>query len=177
VLRIQIGGMANAFNMGRQLTRYSGDIRSVRPALEKAVDEVIRPGITLSFSEQREVPGVKWEKLADSTPLWPYRASRNAGNNPILDVTGKLKRVAQQKNIWTFDGQAGTAMVHGLPGAEYGRYHEFGYYNVLVGRDVPARPFMTIDQDDVEDIEQIFMDYIHGRFAEVVTDVHAVVDW
>lgn len=183
MLRLQIGGMANAFNMGRMLSRYAGDIRSVKPALEKAVEEVIRPSIWLSFENQEETGGSGWEDMEQQTPFWPYRNPKHpwySGGKqygPLLDVTGKLRRVTQQKNIWTFDGQAGTAIVHDLPGAEYGRWQDIGFYNFLANRDVPARPFMTIGEQEIKDIEMIFMDYINMRFANVVGKVNTVVDW
>jgi len=177
VLRLQISGMANAFNMGRALSTQAGQIRSVGPALEQAVDEVIRPAIHRSFDYERETEGTPWVPLAEATKFWSYRASRNAGGNPILDVTGNLRRVATSKDIWTFQNQRGIAQVTGLPGAEYGRSHEFGYYNFKAGVDVPARPFMTIGEQSVTRIEEILLDYVSGRLGRAVEGVQAVVDW
>lgn len=177
MIRLEIMGMANAFNMGRALSTQAGKIRSLEKPLRQAVNEVIIPAIDRSFLLERETENSDWEPLAESTPFWSYRASRNAGGNPILNVTGNLRGVATNPSIWTFHNQRGLAEVRDLPGAQYGKAHEFGYYNFQTGTDVPARAFMTIGDRSINQIEEIFYDYIEGRLGRAISGVDVIVDW
>lgn len=167
--RFDILGMSNVAHYASALNRWSGDIRSVKPQLERAVDEVIRPRIRLNFANQ-EAAGNAWEPLSSETKFWSYRASRNAGGNPTLDVTGKLKRVAQQKNVWDFrgSGQAGAVYASMPASAFYGTYHQMGFYNQKAGRDVPAREFIIINEADVRKISDMFDNWVAESFGKTI---------
>lgn len=167
--RFDILGMSNIAHYANSLNRWSGDIRSVKPQLERAVDEIIRPRIRLNFANQ-EAAGNEWESLSESTPFWSYRASRNAGGNPTLDVTGNLKRTATQKNVWDFrgSGQGGIVYASMPSNAFYGTYHQAGFYNQRVNKDVPAREFIIINEADVRKIADMFDSWVAESFDKTI---------
>ena len=153
-----------------QLKQFAGEVKSFRPILEEIRNEVVIPAIRENFATESGA-GETWAKLAPDTEFMPYRAERGAGDNPILDVTGKLKRVAAQKNIWLFDGQAGTMFVKQLPGAEYGEIQQQGGPNYGLKGDlsnIPPRPFIIINQQHVEKAEEIFSNWVSEKFNKVV---------
>lgn len=172
------GGRAGGISMfpsgsalASSLTRWSGDIRSFEPVLRRIVKEVVKPRIEENFIKETEAGDKKWDKLAEITPFIGYRQMHNAADNPILDVTGKLKRVALQDNIWTFDNRAGVAFVRDLPGAEYGRAQQHGAPNYgLSGglADIPARPFIIIRREDIDRAEEIVKAWVAENFTKRV---------
>jgi phage gpG-like protein len=140
------------------LNRFAGDLRSTRKPIERAVDEVIRPRIRANFGDESEA-GVGWPPLHPNTRLMGYRAMYGAHDNPILDVTGKLKYEAQTKKIWKFQGQQSTAVASAsaFTRAPYGPLHQSGTQHM------PPRPFLAITEDDMNEIEDIFTQYIAER--------------
>lgn len=135
--------------------------------LQRSVDEVIRPAIRSSFASQAEAGVVNWTPLAEQTPFMPYRQMHNAAGNPILDVTGKLKRVAQQKNIWQFDGTRGVAFVPSVP-VHYAEVHQHGANNYgLKGglRPIPARPFISVTDTHIAEMEIIFGEWMMDKLS------------
>lgn len=161
-LRFNILGMGNVALWARHLSSYSGDIRSVRPVVERAVEEVIIPRIKLNFANQSDSDVYSWESLGDVTPFFPYR--RVSGNQfgPTLSVTGNLERVATQKNIWNFEGsgQHGEAFANiSNTSAFYGFYQQEGFVSHLTGTRVPARPFISIGPNEIERIAELFDEF------------------
>lgn len=136
----------------------SAGIRSFREPLKRAIQGVVSPSFVRNF----EVGGrPTWAPLSERRI-----AEKQALGYPLdtLIATGKLKQVAGQLNIWTIEGGYLTgeaqAYVAGLPGAEYGKYHTTGT------RKMPARPFLLVQQDDADEIEITFMNYIAERLAK-----------
>jgi phage gpG-like protein len=147
------------------LNRYSGRLRSVRPALREAVDTVIRDRIESNFARE-EAAGTPWAGLG--TRALDERERGGYGDGPILQRRGRLKRQALMKGIWTFQGQEGFAYVSAgaFRTAPYGPFHQTGYRGQ--GGDVPARPFLIINAQDVEKIQQIIERYVVGRVGATV---------
>lgn len=128
------------------------DIRSFREPLKRSIQGVVAPSIQLNFDVEGRPMG--WAALAKKTV--DYKSSH--GYPPdILTRTGKLKRVAGQLNAWTITQE--DAVMTNLPGAEYGVFHQDGT------RFMPAREFAIIqDPDDVDEIEEVFSDWLAERF-------------
>lgn len=159
-----------------QLSTVAGDIRSLRVPLERAVDKVVRPRIAENFATQSEALARDWEDLSDVTVTdrGLYRGRHDAFGRPKLDVTGTLKGVAQSKSLWKFDGQRGEAFIPagafaGTPVEEYAYSMQFGGPNVRPYSDPPARPYIAINEQDEEDINEIFADWIEERLNVVMT--------
>lgn len=151
----------SATEMVAGLTRFAGSLRSLRDPLEEAVDGVLRPEVEEAFAS--EGPG--WESLKDVT----IRDRRRLGfaDGPILTRSGNLRSVATSKRIWEFDGQSGEAFVTDLPGAEYGFAHELGL-------GVPQRSFMGVSDEGMDQIEEIFENFISANAAKFVASGYAV---
>jgi phage gpG-like protein len=107
--------------MVRDMEHFAIDIRSYRVPLERAVRQIMMPSITENFNTSgRPVP---WAPLSDAT--WEKRAQDGWSGGDILIKSGTLRSVAGSFKIWKIG--TGGAAVTGLPGAEYGGYHQAGY--------------------------------------------------
>lgn len=132
-------------------------IQSFKEPLTTAVNKVVIPGIQQNFAVGGRPP---WPPLSDSTLV------RKGGDDRILIRSGKLARVAAQKNVWQINGGygigEGTAKMTGLPGVEYGFYHLTGTSRM------PIRDFLTINEEEAQAIEDIFGDYVDMRIARAL---------
>ena len=138
------------------LTRYAGSLRSLRSPLSDAVEGVLQPSVEEAFAS--EGPG--WAKLSPRTIEDRQRQGFSAG--PILTRSDNLRNVATSKGIWHIDGQEGTAFVTELPGAEYGEYH-------ITGTDImPERNFLAVDDAMVDQLQDIFEDFIAANAMKYV---------
>lgn len=127
-------------------------IRSFREPLTKSVREVVIPSIRNNFAAEGR-PG--WAPLAPSTVL-----SRQGASGPILNRTGRLLKVATQFNIWTYTKDS--AQITGIDSrVKYGKYHQGGT------RKMPARPFIVLQDEDEEQIERIFAEWVDDRMRRV----------
>lgn len=133
----------------QDLARYR--IRSFREPLEQSVRRVVIPSIRKNFAVEGRP---QWAPLAPSTVL-----ARGA-SGPILDRTGRLKKVATQLNIWKYTRDSATIV--GLDArVKYATYHQSGTSKM------PARPFVMLQDEDEERIEQIFYEWLDGRIRRV----------
>jgi phage gpG-like protein len=142
----------------REFNELGADIRSFKVPLERAIREVMAP----SFQRNFDVGGrPAWAPLHDFTREQKQRLGRSGG---ILVRTGALRRVAGQLNIWTVQGQQGRAFVRGLPNRVwYGRLHQQGSDSMRANVDLPPRPFIMAQQEDVAAVHKIFEEYIQDR--------------
>lgn len=133
--------------VANDMRQLAGDIRSFREPLKLAIQGVLAPSIRKNFDEGGRPA---WPELADATIK---RKKRN--KDKILVESGKLRRVASQYNSWTVTTNSATLDV--LPGAEYGSFHETGTKNM------PERPFSTIQSDDADEVELVFEIWLRRR--------------
>lgn len=125
-------------------------IRSFREPLTKSVREVIIPSIRRNFASEGRPA---WRPLAASTVL-----DRGA-SGPILNRTGRLLKVATQFNIWSYTRDSAT--ITGIDGrVKYAKYHQGGT------RKMPQRAFVLIQDEDEEEIEQIFYEFVDRRMRK-----------
>lgn len=125
-------------------------IRSFREPLTKSVRTVIIPSIRTNFvSEGRPA----WRPLAPATVL-----DRGA-SGPILDRSGRLKKVATQFNIWSYTRDSAT--ITGLDSrVKYAAYHQSGT------RKMPQRAFVVFQDEDEVAIERIFYEFVDRRMRK-----------
>lgn len=142
------------------LTRFAGVVRSTRPALEEAVDEIIIPAIDEAFeTESDPVTGESWEPLSD---VMPHRVAMGAENNPILQVSGELRRHATMKKYWQTQGQQSVISMMGPLDPPYWALQQFGGPNMgLHGGmgSVPERPYLGISEQQVDQIGEKLQEY------------------
>jgi phage gpG-like protein len=145
--------------------KFGMDIRSFRVPLERSVRQVLAP----SLAENFEAGGrPAWIPLSDITIKEKARKGfSNAGK--ILVRTGALARKAGQVNFWTINGPAGEAYINqsALGDVFYGVYHQFG---MAGGADEPgfeARPWALIQEEDANEIEEIFFTWIEERATAI----------
>jgi phage gpG-like protein len=134
----------------------SSNIRSFKEPIDRAIAEVVIPSIRENFA----VGGrPRWAPLSTETIA-------KKGHETVLIDSGKLARVAAQKNIWQVNGGYlvgdAEAYIKGLPGAEYGLFHMTGT------RNMPVRDFLSLQEEDVDRIEEIFGDYVDERIQGTV---------
>lgn len=164
----------HAFISAKDMEKLSR-IKSFREPLKKCLDTVIVPSIIEQFNRQGRPP---WVELKASTKA--RRARKKFGKLStnkkskvdaskfyatmrfkILDETGRLMRVARQKNLWTiksdelmFNEQALTSRV------PYGKFHQTGT------RFMPARPFVNLRWEHEEEIVSIFDNFQLDRIIK-----------
>jgi phage virion morphogenesis protein len=142
-------------SMNKDLFLLAHDFESFREPLKRAIREVLAP----SFRKNFDVGGrPTWRPLEQSTV--ETRARYNKGKK-ILVESGALQRAAGQQNIW--EVQANSANITGLPAkVSYGIVHQLGYQD-RSGVSVPARPFLVIQAEDAQHIEDVFVRWIRER--------------
>jgi phage gpG-like protein len=123
-LRLDEGIMAFDFKpslgiMARDVDKLGIDIRSFKEPLTRAIKQVMIPSIRKNFEAEGRPA---WDSISNATEVL---REREGTSGPILDRTGKLKRVAQQQNIWTINQES--ASIRDLPSKVwYGKVHQEG---------------------------------------------------
>jgi phage gpG-like protein len=106
--------------LARDIDKLGIDIRSFREPLMRAIKQVMIPSFRQNFEEEGRPA---WESLSEATEVL---REREGTSGPILNRTGKLKRVAQQINIWTVTRESAT--IRDLPAKVwYGKVHQGGF--------------------------------------------------
>ncbi len=151
------------FIMASQFDVMGVKVKSFKEPLAKSIREVMAPSLTQNF----DVGGrPAWNDLMPATVS--RRARLGYGATPILVRSGKLKRVAGQLNLWTIDGPGGTAQITNLPdGVFYGAIHQAGAETEWGG--ITARPWAVIQEEDMVEIEDIFLNWIDERINNDIT--------
>lgn len=140
--------------LGYQIEQIGKSLKSIHEPLKRSIQQVMAP----SFQKNFDVGGrPSW---ADLQPTTTERFKKRGGGGALV-ATGTLKRKAGQLNIWTIDGPGGMASVDTVPGAEYGMFHQDGT------RHFPARPWAVFQQEDMDDIIEVFGKWIDERFSNV----------
>jgi phage virion morphogenesis protein len=144
--------------MARRVDKLGLDIRSFREPLTRAVQKVMIPSFQKNFEEHGRPP---WIPLTDDT----VKRKAKKGQPPDeLIATGKLKRTMGYVNVWTIDSEK--AYIQDLPdGIWYGKVHQMGLERESEGFDIgiPARPFVMAQREDINDIEEVFGDWLEER--------------
>jgi phage gpG-like protein len=174
--------------IARDVDKLGLDIRSFREPLKRSVQRVIIPSIQKNFDDEGRPES--WEPYAESTIDIRERQGSPVGK--LLDKTGALRTAMKRLNIWTINDTA--AILLDLPSnVSYGKIHQQGLsgaakrakgaggaFNkrqrdirkaIQEGKtlrtavEIPARPFVMIQDDDVFAIEAIFSEWLNERIA------------
>lgn len=142
--------------VGRELGALAVGFRSFRKPLTNVVDEVMIPHIIEQFETGGDPP---WEPHADSTVERRARQG-TLGQSPqdILIETGRLFDAATKRARWKIDSEQ--AFFSNLPSnAEYGYFH-------LTGTDsMPARPFIQMTDQQLDDAQTVFGNWVDEVIA------------
>ena len=127
--------MADFIALGEDISDFSDPMRQVVGRMRTSIGE--------NFDVGGRPP---WQELAAET------LARKQGEG-ILIETEALMNVATSEGIWTVDDES--AFIDGLPSeVGYGMYHQLGAGNN------PERPFLLIQPEDEDEIENIFDNWI-----------------
>jgi phage gpG-like protein len=149
----------SAHIIGREFGQLARGFRTFRVPLEKAVESV---GIQ-HIIHQFEVGGdPAWEPHAESTV---ERRSRQGtlGGYPqdILVESGALFAAATAKARWTITGDEAWYSGNFPERVRYAPFHMTGA-NLARGGFMPARPFIQMTDQDVDEIQGIFGKWVDG---------------
>lgn len=132
----------------RQLAELARRGRDLNPVMRKIAGSML-DSVEENFEQQGRP---KWKKLAPQT----IERRRKKGHWPgkILQATGQLAASVNARST------ANSAIVG--TNKEYAALHQFGGRTTIGGRSifVPARPFLTIPDTDIEDISKMIADYL-----------------
>jgi phage gpG-like protein len=136
------------------------NIRSFKVPLDRIVRQVMVPSIRTNF----EVEGrPRWVPLAEYTMNLKARKGRSEPSRVLVD-SGRLRTVATQIGIWKVDRD--NAYIQTLKDAPYGFFHQTGFRSGFSGRQVPARPWALVQDEDVDKMEDIFEIWLDERIQQ-----------
>jgi phage gpG-like protein len=168
--------------LANDVDKLGVDIRSFRVPLRRSVEQVMIPSIATNFA----VGGrPRWQPLSIGT------VENRGSAEPVLIRTGKLRRVATQKNMWSyFTGTIGREVNYVEfdqsqleKSAPYGVFHQYGAAShtdplskmikkrdphALLGEEtanwrLPQRMFVTMRPEDQVEIYSIFYQWLSER--------------
>jgi phage gpG-like protein len=170
-----------------RINKFGMNIKSFREPLKRSIQQVIIPSIRRNFDEGGRPA---WVPLADATIDLRMSLHGSSGGGPLVR-SGELRRTMSQFNIWDVNDQR--AILAHLPSKVwYGAIHQAGYGRMakrtskskirdyltsLVDRaedegskglnvNIPARPFVVLQENDLDDIYQVFGDWLEERWAD-----------
>jgi phage gpG-like protein len=159
---------------------FGVSFRSFKEPLKRSVEKVMAPSITKNFDVEGRP---RWQSLTEETIT--TRSYGGFGAGPILDRTGELRDAATSTNIWVISSDK--AEIPDLPGdVWYGKVHQGGgTFSVSAGGGpvnalrriaglrsqrasvgtgvIPKREFLQFQAEDVDKIEDVFMDWVRER--------------
>jgi phage gpG-like protein len=164
------------------MEKFGIDIRSFHEPLKRSIQQVIIPSINMNFD---------WEGRPEWTPLADYTLTRRNnegfGEGPILQRTGRLRARATAFARWkvtreeafvdNFPSDVWYAQVQhegiGISGSQLAQQKgvdtssmkgEGGMFPRKKGEVViPPRPFMLVQEEDLDKIEDVFKEWIRER--------------
>lgn len=105
--------------LARDIDKLGIDIRSFKEPLMRAIKQVMIPSFRQNFDQEGRP---SWESMSEATEMI---REREGNSGPLLNRTGRLKRVAQQQNIWDVTRESAT--IRDLPQRVwYGKVHQEG---------------------------------------------------
>jgi phage gpG-like protein len=174
--------------IARNIDKMGIDIRSFKEPLKRAVQQVIIPSIQQNFEEEGRPP---WDPYSAST--LDIRERLGDPVNKLLNKTGDLQNVMQRYNLWTVNNNAailldiplwygklhqeghGKSMAAAIKrtGSAAGAFNQINSQiksaiktgTTIRGTDmnIPARPFVMIQPEDVPKIQEVFERWLGER--------------
>jgi|SRR6185369_15195072 len=118
----RFNAVRGAYLDAQRIDRLGMAFTSFKIPLTTALNQVIVPSIIQNFQEQGRP---KWQKLSKKTIY--NRQMEGFPRGPILQKTGRLKRIATRKNIWYIqDNVLRMRTTYFDQAVPYGEFHQFG---------------------------------------------------
>lgn len=135
------GFYSNAIVVAEGIDRVDRAFRDFRTPLTKSLVEVILPSIRENFDSEGRPP---WQRLSETT------VERRGGlAHPILEDSGRLRSAATSAQAWRVTQD--TVSPENIENmVSYAKYIQAGT------RLMPARPFLVLQDEDGEKIQEIF---------------------
>jgi phage gpG-like protein len=170
ITAVQFSFVPSVGIVAAQIDKLGLDIRSFKVPLTRSVDKVMIPSIRANFEAEGRPP---WEPLAD------YTIEVRGSSGPILNRSGRLKRMMGARARWTITSKSAT--IFDLPESIwYGKVHQGGA-SVSIGKivsgsgagavieavniGIPQRQFVMFQPEDEENIEKVFGEWLDERIA------------
>lgn len=177
--------------LAAQMMATASDLEDFREPLERCVKNVMMPSIRKNFDVQGRP---SWAPLSQAT-LNRRKSSSSGTSNRILSRTAALRRRAASLKIWTIRKDAAFIedLGDGNGGVPWAKLHQEGYEGSgsSIGRlvrngvpqvpsarmregdevvegyvgDIPARPFLVVQPEDEEKMEEEFDKWVGETFA------------
>jgi phage gpG-like protein len=129
-------------------------VKSLRKPLQLAIKEVAAPAFVSHFVQGGDAAG-PWEQ-------WDEDTTKHNRSRSLMVKSGRLKRRAGTQSLWKIDGPRGEARAENLSGVEYGGVHQEGAESV----GIPARPWATLSQQDLDKMQSVFGIWIDARIVQ-----------
>lgn len=161
--------------VAKGVATFGVNVKSFREPLKRIVQQVMAPSFRANFDQGgRPDP---WEPWSDATI--EIMSNMDTPSRAILERSGKLKKTVQQLNIWTITETS--ASIRTLPQKVwYGYLHQSGFTVQMPGGNqvgqrvagvfisgasfnIPARPFIMIQDEDYDAIERVFSKWLDER--------------
>ena len=125
------------------LKELESKLKNLKPVMSSIGEYMVRR-TRQRFDSETSPDGVKWAPLAEATIAAKRERRTNAPPTAILKSTFTLRDTIAYV-------PTETSVKIGTP-QEYGKFHQYGT------RRIPARPFLGYNQQDLKEIEEIFVD-------------------
>lgn len=138
------------------LAEIDRDLSNMRTPLRESVRSVVIPSIDTNFQAGGRPT---WQSLSPETV---NRRLRQGTGTRVLQETGKLRAAATQFSRWEIGTQEARisnwpANVHTRAAVAEGGASRAGYTRSVT---IPARPFLMIQPEDADNVEEIFLDWM-----------------
>lgn len=145
----------NPMRMAVMFYDAARDMRKVRTPLEESIRKVLAP----SFGRNFDTAGRgQWAPLADSTVQIKQRYGLPL--DPLIQL-GELAAAAEDPGNWDIGNEIAEFR---LPAdVYYGGVHQFG------SRKIPQRAWAVVQEEDLDEIEEIFAEWVGDIFEGHVT--------
>jgi phage gpG-like protein len=129
--------------------------------LKECIEKVVIPSIRANFDAGGRPT---WAPYAQST-LDFHKMLGEAVSDAMLVKTGSLRDTMDSSSIWTITKEE--AYIADLP-AEiwYGKVHQGGYGGGSNNGPIPARPFVLLQDSDLEAIDDVFAKWLDKQIVE-----------
>jgi len=142
------GFYSQSIIVARSIDNVADSFRDFREPLTTSLHEVILPSIRENFSSEGRP---SWQRLAESTVR-----RRGDSEHPILVRTGKLRNAATSADTWRVTND--TVTPEGIDDiVSYAKYQQAGT------KTIPPRPFLMLQDQDLDAIETIFGRWVDDR--------------
>lgn len=174
--------------IARDIDKLGMDIRSFKEPLKRAIQQVVIPSILRNFEAEGRPA---WEPYSPATIEIREKMGQPVGK--LLHKTGALERVMSRYNIWTVNDTAAILLdiplwygkLHqegyghsmkaaikksGSPGQAFRDLNKSLRGVLRTGGtvrtsdfNIPARPFVMLQEEDMPDIQTVFANWLQER--------------